>query len=75
MRKTGPLLFGEAGFTVVSTPTGCTLTWFEDVTIPRVPAFVGPLATLPGKASFRLALAQLRRRLLRAHTQASTSIS
>lgn len=65
VRKTGPLLLGEAGFTVVSTPTGSLLSWFEDVTIPRVPSFLGPIAVLPTKASFMVALANLRRQLTR----------
>lgn len=75
VRKTGPLLFGEAGFTVVSTPTGCLLTWFEDVTVPRVPRFLGSLAVLPSKASFLVALANLRRRLQRDQVMGDTSIS
>lgn len=75
VRKTGPVLFGEAGFTVISTPNGCMLTWFEDVTIPRVPRFVGPVATLPSKASFLVALGALRRRLQRDQAKGSTSIS
>lgn len=75
VRKTGPLLLGDAGFTVIATPTGSMLTWFEDVTVPRVPRFLGPVAVLPSKASFLVALANLRRRLQRDQAKGSTSIS
>lgn len=72
VEKTGPLLFGEAGFSIIETPTGCQLSWFEDVTVPRAPKALGWVATYPARASFVIALSRLRRQLTRQHGAART---
>ena len=61
--KTGPLLLGTAGFTVVGTNTGCVVRWFEDVTVAKVPQALVPLVQPIAEASFRGAFARLRSRL------------
>ncbi len=61
--KTGPLLTGTAGFTVVAAPAGSTLHWFEDVAVRGVPQAVAVLARPLSAAAFRVAIGRLRRQL------------
>jgi hypothetical protein len=64
--KLGPVLTGQAGFTVAGAdgaPTGSDLRWWEDVTVPHLPQALAPVAARLGAAGFRLGMRRLARRL------------
>jgi hypothetical protein len=73
--KLGPVLHGEAGFTVrpaASTTTtdgrGATIEWREDVTVRFLPRLLSPIATIVGRLGFTMALRSLARQLARTPT-------
>lgn len=53
VEKLGPVLRGQAGFTVTPTATGSTMEWFEDVTVKYVPQFVAPVINTLAAAGFK----------------------
>lgn len=63
VEKLGPILRGRAGFTVESKGMGSTVRWFEDVTVPFLPRFLGPLVGRAGALGFRLGMRNLNRSL------------
>lgn len=65
VEKLGPVLRGRAGFTVKPTADGSTVAWFEDVTVPKLPRFLGPVAARLGALGFTFGMKQLNRRLRR----------
>lgn len=42
VEKLGPVLRGQAGFTIASTTNGSRIEWFEQVTVARLPGFLAP---------------------------------
>ena len=66
IRKTGPLITGEAGFTVAQVGSGCSLDWWENVEVPHVPRHLAPILALVGRLSFGVAIGRLQRQLRRA---------
>lgn len=63
VEKLGPILRGRAGFTVEPNGKGARVEWFEDVTVPRLPRFLGPLVARAGALGFRLGMRGLNRSL------------
>jgi len=61
--KIGPLLGGRAGFTVAPAPSGSRVVWLEDVTVPRLPGLLSPVAARLGALGFRFVMGRLNRRL------------
>lgn len=57
--KLGPVLRGQAGFTVRPEGAGTGLVWFEDVEVRFVPGFVAPLVARLGAAGFRAGMRRL----------------
>jgi len=64
--KVGPVLGGEVRIGVTEGAAGGSLVvWDEDLTVPRVPAFLGPLIGGLAAVGFRVSLARLDRFLHR----------
>jgi uncharacterized protein YndB with AHSA1/START domain len=59
VEKLGPVLRGRAAFAVVPEGSGCSVTWLEDVTVPRVPRFAAPVVAGLGAAGFKLGMRRL----------------
>lgn len=59
VEKLGPVLLGQAGFTVEPTATGSELRWFEDVNVKWAPGFLAPLLARGGAAGFRFGMRKL----------------
>lgn len=59
VEKLGPVLHGTAGFSVTRSQAGSRVDWFEQVTVPYLPAFLAPLAGKVGALGFRLAMKRL----------------
>ena len=59
--KIGPVLGGDAGFTVRPDGSGSELVWHEAVTVPYLPGFLSPLAAWFGSIGFKLALGRFDR--------------
>lgn len=57
--KLGPVLRGRAGFVVEPEGAGSVVTWLEDVTVPHVPRFAGPVVAKLSAAGFRLGMRRL----------------
>ena len=54
VEKLGPVLVGEAEFTVspAPNPNQCVVAWREDVSVPYLPSFLAPVAAALGKVLF-----------------------
>lgn len=63
VEKLGPVLAGEAGFTVRPDGDGSTLDWFEDVTIRFVPQFLAPVVGKLGALGFKQGMKGLAKHL------------
>lgn len=63
VEKLGPILRGRAGFTVKSGPRGSTVSWFEDVEVPRLPTFLSPIAAKLGAVGFAIGMRRLNKML------------
>lgn len=63
--KVGPVLEGRAGFVVAPYEGRTRVEWFEDVTVPRLPRVLSPVAARIGATGFRFAMRRLNRRLAR----------
>jgi len=65
--KLGPVLVGEAEFTVVpgTSTTSCVVSWREDVTVPHLPRFLAPVAARIGVALFGWSLKRMARHHIR----------
>jgi len=61
--KLGPVLRGQAGFTVEADRDGAVIDWFEDVSIPYVPQLVAPLGGRIGAFFFRQGMRKLAKNL------------
>lgn len=61
--KLGPILTGEARFTVRPDGVGATLEWTEDVDVKYLPALLAPVAARIGAAGFKLGMGKLARSL------------
>lgn len=60
--KLGPVLHGQASFTVTpGAGGGAEVAWVEDVTVRRLPGLLAPLVTKASAAGFRLAMRRLAR--------------
>jgi hypothetical protein len=61
--KLGPVLVGEAEFTVAPGPSAdsAVVTWREDVTVPHLPGFLAPVAARIGAALFSWSLGRMAR--------------
>ena len=65
VEKLGPLLGGQADFSVTPTAEGSRVIWREDITVRRLPRLLAPVAAQVGALGFRLAMWRLRRRRAR----------
>ena len=65
VQKLGPVLDGEAGFTVQPDGDGSTIDWFENVTIRFVPQFLAPIVAKIGALGFEQGMRGLSRHLSR----------
>ena len=63
VEKLGPLLFGQAGFTVEPRAQGSRVTWIEDVTVKGLPRVLAPVAARIGATGFRFGMGRLGRLL------------
>lgn len=77
VEKLGPVLQGRAGFIVSPDGAGCTVDWFEQVTVRHLPKFLGPLVTKLSALGFSAGMRRLARliekkRLPDSHTAAIT---
>ena len=63
VEKLGPVLTGQAGFTVSPTPGGSRVVWFEDVSVRHLPSVLGPVAARLGALGFKGGMRRLARRL------------
>lgn len=61
VEKLGPVLQGRAGFTVSPNDAGCTVTWFEQVTVRYLPELVAPLISRLSAQGFSLGMRRLAR--------------
>lgn len=59
VHKLGPVLTGEASFTVEPSGSGSTMVWVEDVAVPYLPQLFAPIAARLGIAGFRLGMRRL----------------
>jgi hypothetical protein len=61
--KLGPVLVGEAEFTVAPGATSgtCVVTWREDVTVLHLPRFAAPVAERVGAVLFSWSLKRMAR--------------
>lgn len=61
--KLGPVLVGEASFTVAPGPDADTsvVTWHEDVVVPHLPGFLAPVAAAVGRLLFGWSLGRMAR--------------
>lgn len=57
--KLGPLLAGQAGFTVTGTAETSSIEWFEQVEVSYLPQFLAPVAAKLGAAGFRHGMKRL----------------
>ena len=57
--KLGPVLTGEASFTVEPEGDGTTMVWVEDVVVPYLPQFLAPVAARLGIAGFGFGMRRL----------------
>ena len=67
VEKLGPVLLGQAGFTVESTSTGSTIDWFEDVQVKYLPGLLAPVAAKAGAAGFKQGMKRLAKLLVERH--------
>ena len=63
--KIGPVLGGDAGFTIRPDGAGSELVWREAVTVPYLPGFLSPVAAWFGRIGFTMALGRFDRFLAR----------
>ena len=63
--KIGPVLGGDAGFTIRPDGSGAELVWHEAVTVPYLPGFLSRPAAWFGSIGFKLALRRFDRFLAR----------
>jgi len=61
--KLGPVLRGQAGFTVAPDGDGAVIDWFEDVAVRYVPQFTAPLGGWIGAFFFRQGMRKLAKNL------------
>ena len=63
VNKLGPILVGEAEFTVAPGPSGVTsiVTWREDVHVPYLPRFASGIVGRVGAALFSQSLRRMAR--------------
>jgi hypothetical protein len=61
--KVGPVLTGEASFTVQpgAEPDTAVVVWREDVAVPHLPQFLSPVAAAAGKVLFGWSLKRMAR--------------
>ena len=67
VEKLGPVLLGEAGFTVASSSTGSTIDWFEDVQVKYLPRFLAPVAAKAAASGFKHGMKRLAKLLVERH--------
>lgn len=63
VRKLGPVLRGDAGFTVGPDGDGTILHWVERVTVPYTPQFLAPVLAWLGARGFSAGLRNLAKRM------------
>lgn len=59
VEKLGPVLKGRAGFDLSPSAAGSRIVWFEDVTVPYLPAALAPLVSRVSALGFSLAMKKL----------------
>lgn len=59
VEKLGPVLRGEAGFTVTSIDSGSQVEWFERVTVPYLPRLLAPIVNRLSAAGFGFGMRRL----------------
>jgi carbon monoxide dehydrogenase subunit G len=59
VEKLGPVLHGEAGFTVAPEGSGTKVEWFEKVTVRRLPGPLAPVVARLGAAGFSVGMRSL----------------
>ena len=59
VEKLGPILTGEASFTVSSNGEGAVVDWIEDVTVPYWPQFAAAVPAFFGAQGFKAAMRKL----------------
>lgn len=57
--KLGPVLSGRAGFTLSAIDGGSRIVWFEDVTVPYLPAVLSPIVNHVSALGFSMAMKKL----------------
>ena len=63
VEKIGPVLFGQAGFTVTPDGAGAVVDWVEDIEVRRVPQFLAPVAAWLGAMGFKQGMKGLAKQL------------
>jgi len=59
VEKSGPVLFGTAGFEVSPTSTGSQMDWFEKVDVKFLPGFLTPIVTRLSAFGFQMGMRKL----------------
>lgn len=59
VEKLGPVLRGQAGFTVTPSGSGSRVDWFERVTVPYLPQFLAPIVNRLAAFGFKMGMKSL----------------
>ena len=63
VEKLGPVLSGHAGFTILTSGSGATMEWFEDVSVKYVPSILAPIVRRLSAAGFSFGMRRLERNM------------
>ena len=69
VEKIGPILYGQAGFTVKPDGSGCVVDWIEEIEVRRVPQFLAPIAAWLGATGFKQGMKSLAKLLAKRSSQ------